>query len=114
MHGYFVDLRLYEKAKAIANPFEFDEYKKQMVQKKIEEKRSSRISALKNLPKVNREMAEELLDDSDDDKRNKKKKKDKTVMEDDRFNSMFQDPAFQIDENTVEYKLHHPSEVILN
>jgi ribosome biogenesis protein ENP2 len=25
MHGFFIDLRLYEKAKAIANPFQFDE-----------------------------------------------------------------------------------------
>lgn len=111
MHGFFVDLRLYEKAKAIANPFEFDEYKKQMIQKKIEEKRSSRISAIKNLPKVNREMAKELMEDSDDEKRSKKKKKDVTLMQDARFNSMFQDPAFQIDETTAEYKLHHPSEV---
>jgi ribosome biogenesis protein ENP2 len=113
MHGFFVDLRLYEKARAIANPFEFDEYKKQMVRKKIEEKRASRISARKTMPKVNRALATELAEKSDDDeKRTKKKKKAINIMKDERFKTMFEDPEFEIDESTVEYKLHHPSEVM--
>ncbi|KAJ2305546.1 Small ribosomal subunit biogenesis, partial [Coemansia sp. RSA 2706] len=32
MHGFFVDLRLYERAKAIANPFAYDEYRVRQVQ----------------------------------------------------------------------------------
>ncbi|KAJ3315353.1 Nucleolar protein 10 [Boothiomyces sp. JEL0838] len=113
MHGFFVDLRLYEKAKAIANPFEFDEYKKNLVQKKIEEKRASRISAKSKLPKVNSAIAADLLDltdDSDNEQKKKKKKDTSTIMEDDRFKSMFSDPAFQVDTTSHEYKLHHPSE----
>ncbi|KAJ3274203.1 Nucleolar protein 10 [Terramyces sp. JEL0728] len=112
MHGFFVDLRLYEKAKAIANPFEFDEYKKNLVQKKIEEKRASRISAKSKLPKVNSAIAADLLEmsDSDDDQKKKKKKDTSSIMEDDRFKNMFSDPAFQVDTTSHEYKLHHPSE----
>lgn len=114
MHGFFVDLRLYEKAKAIANPFEFEEHKKQMVQKKIEEKRQSRISAYNKLPLVNRSLANELMETEteDQDMSKKKKKKDSGIMKDDRFTSLFNDPAFQVDENSFEYKLHHPSEVV--
>lgn len=45
MHGYFVDLRLYEKAKSIANPFAYEEYLHQQRQAKLEAERSGRIKA---------------------------------------------------------------------
>ncbi|KAH6583630.1 hypothetical protein BASA60_001349 [Batrachochytrium salamandrivorans] len=73
MHGFFVDLRLYEKARAIANPFEFEEHKRRIVQQKIEDQRKSRITAIKKLPKINRNLAAKLVldtanrDDSDYD-----------------------------------------------
>lgn len=109
MHGFFVDLRLYEKAKAIANPFEFEEYKKMMVQKRIQEKRKSRIFATKSLPTVNSSLAAGYMSDGSDDGK-KKKKKDGALMEDDRFKSLFSDTEYQVDTTTLEYKLHHPSE----
>jgi ribosome biogenesis protein ENP2 len=104
MHGFFVDLRLYEKARAISNPFEYEEHKKQLIQKKIEEKRQSRITAIKKLPKVNRQLAQELMND--------KKKNTGDLLKDDRFNTMFSDSAFEVDTTSHEYKIHHPSEVI--
>ncbi|KAJ3000633.1 Nucleolar protein 10 [Globomyces sp. JEL0801] len=116
MHGFFIDLRLYEKAKAISNPFEYDDYKKRMVQKRIEEKRASRISAIKKLPKVNRNIAADLLIDTDDDEttemptKSKKKQESDNIMKDSRFTSLFEDEDFQIDETSHEYKLHHPSQ----
>ncbi|KAI8818545.1 WD40-repeat-containing domain protein [Fimicolochytrium jonesii] len=130
MHGFFLDLRLYEKAKAIANPFEFDEYKKRMVQERIQKQRASRISAVQKLPKINRNLAVKLMqdtisgseDDSDDGgKKNKKKRKTQALQDaagasfdnplgDSRFDAMFKDEAFQVDELSHEYKLHHPSE----
>ncbi|XJO74674.1 hypothetical protein BDV3_005460 [Batrachochytrium dendrobatidis] len=64
MHGFFVDLRLYEKAKAIANPFEFEDHKRRLVQQKIETQRKSRITAIKNLPKINRNLAAKLVFDN--------------------------------------------------
>ncbi|KAI8922448.1 WD40-repeat-containing domain protein [Powellomyces hirtus] len=134
MHGFFLDLRLYEKAKAIANPFEYDEYKKRMVQDRIEKQRASRISAVKKLPKINRNMAVKLMaDDNDDDedaseldsdgepkKKNKKRKRDMpdrrtdasaaNPLGDARFADLFKDEDFQVDETSHEWKLHHPSE----
>ena len=120
MHGYFVDFRLYEKAKAIANPFEFQEHKKQMVQRRIEEKRQSRISAIKKLPKVNKAMAAKMVLDSDSEAEGKKKKKkavggtSENPLGDDRFAALFQDRDFEVDTTSHEYRIHHPSESITN
>ncbi|KAJ2784633.1 Small ribosomal subunit biogenesis [Coemansia javaensis] len=61
MHGFFVDLRLYERAKAIANPFAYEEYRVRRVQEKLDAARASRIRATTKLPKVNRALAARLL-----------------------------------------------------
>lgn len=45
MHGYFVDLRLYEKAKSIANPFAYEEYLEEQRRAKLEAERAGRIKA---------------------------------------------------------------------
>ena len=45
MHGYFVDLRLYEKAKSIANPFAYEEYLEGQRRAKLESERAGRIKA---------------------------------------------------------------------
>lgn len=52
MHGFFIDNRLYGKAKAIADPFAYDAYRAKRVAAKLEEERRSRISLVKKLPKV--------------------------------------------------------------
>lgn len=43
MHGFFVDIRLYRKAKSVAEPFAFEEYKRKKVREKIEEDRTNRV-----------------------------------------------------------------------
>ena len=47
--------------RAIAEPQAFEKYMKERVSKQIEEKRANRITFSKNLPKVNAELAKELL-----------------------------------------------------
>ncbi|KAI8344326.1 WD40-repeat-containing domain protein [Chlamydoabsidia padenii] len=107
MHGFFVDLRLYEKAKLIANPFEYDDYKQRKVREKMEKERASRIRANNKLPAVNKQLAQKLLEDTS--KTNKKKKTETTsLLEDDRFKDMFADPEFQVDMESKEYELLHP------
>lgn len=109
MHGFFVDLRLYEKAKLIANPFAYDDYRERIVREKIEKERASRIRATNKLPAVNKELAKKLLDESK--KKKAKKEGQANPMEDDRFRDMFADPDFQVDEASNEYKLLHPTAV---
>lgn len=43
MHGYFMDMRLYRKARDVMKPFEFEEYKKRKIRDKIKEETVSRV-----------------------------------------------------------------------
>ncbi|GAA5833864.1 hypothetical protein JCM9279_001646 [Rhodotorula babjevae] len=100
MHGYFVDLRLYTKARAIANPFQYAEHRDKLVRDKLAAEHESRIRGAKKAAgssggaggtggvKVNKALAKklrteeerqrkreagELSDDDDSNKRRKKK-----------------------------------------
>ena len=61
MHGFFLDMRLYHKAKSIVEPFAYEEYRKNKIKEKIEEERASRIKMSK-MPKVNKQLAEKLIE----------------------------------------------------
>lgn len=43
MHGFFMDVRLYRKARDVVKPFEYDEYKKKKIREKINEERPKRV-----------------------------------------------------------------------
>ncbi|XP_006423766.2 nucleolar protein 10 [Citrus clementina] len=122
MHGFFVDYRLYKKAKALVDPFAYESYIEEQKQKKLEQQRASRITLKRKLPKVNRGLAARLLEneeaenekkDVDDDDENKKKLKKKKalssdVFKDERFAAMFENKDYQIDEFSQEYIALHP------
>nr|KAG5711784.1 hypothetical protein BaRGS_023548 [Batillaria attramentaria] len=80
MHGFFVDIRLYRK----------------------------------KLPSVNRAMAERLLQEEEEmeagemHKKKKIKKAGVNPLKDDRFKLMFENPDFQIDTMSEEYRLLNP------
>ncbi|CAH2104703.1 unnamed protein product [Euphydryas editha] len=103
MHGYFVDVRLYKRAKSIADPFAFEEYKKRKIREKIEQERPSRIKIEDNLPKVNRDLASRLLESD-----TKKKKQSVNLLQDDRFKALFENPDFEVDKSADEYRLLNP------
>ena len=120
MHGFFVDLRLYQKAKAIANPFEYAEHRKKLIAAKLEKQRQSRIHLRKSVPIVNAKFAERVfqndqsLDNGETAAQQKSKKKKPTldsIQSDKRFLGMFEDADYEIDETSHEWRLHHPSEV---
>ena len=52
MHGFFLHNRLWNKARAIAEPFMYDSYRKERVTEKLEAERKSRIGLKRKLPKV--------------------------------------------------------------
>lgn len=63
MHGYFVDQRLYEEAKLIADPFAWEEQRNKRVKEKIDRERESRIRGNKKVTaKVNKRLAEKMLE----------------------------------------------------
>lgn len=94
MHGYFIDHRLYEQAKAVANPFAYEEHLAKQKADRLARERASRISlaSLKKSKKVNARMAE-----------------NEQVAKDGRFKSMFEDAEFEVDEESEEWKTLHPS-----
>ncbi|XP_062506738.1 nucleolar protein 10-like [Corticium candelabrum] len=104
MHGYFMDIRLYHKAKSLSDPFAYEEYRRSKIQKKLEEQRANRVQA-KKLPKVNRMLAERLVGSQ---RQPAKKRTTQNPLDDARFSEMFTNPNFQVDEESEEYKLLHP------
>ena len=124
MHGYFLDNRLYKKAKDLADPFAYETYRAERVKEKLEQERRTRISVKKKLPKVNARLASKLLDDAegaegdDEGARGRRGKRGrgadreggaKSLLEDSRFAALFSDKRFAIDEDTEEYKVLHPN-----
>ncbi|XP_061897734.1 nucleolar protein 10 [Entelurus aequoreus] len=111
MHGYFMDIRLYHKVKSLANPFAFEEYRKDKIRQKIEETRTQRVQ-VKTLPKVNKELALKLMEEGDDEvdlaSRKKKGKALPTILGDNRFKVMFENPDYQVDEQSEEFRLLNP------
>ncbi|XP_063216087.1 nucleolar protein 10 isoform X2 [Bacillus rossius redtenbacheri] len=104
MHGFFMDIRLYKKAKSAAEPFAFEEYRKQKIQQKLDEDRSNRVQ-LKKLPKVNQDLALKLMND---DMKKKKNKGGSGLLMDERFKALFENPDFQVDKNAEEFRLLNP------
>ena len=137
MHGYFVAQRLYEEAKLIADPFIWEEQRAKRVKEKIDSERESRIRGNKKVAaKINRKLAEKLLEQEDRKERRRAQRvlensgdigtqesgllegsngpvlgqpsKD-GLLNDPRFAQLFQDEEFAIDETSEAFRLLNPS-----
>ncbi|KAL3475590.1 WD40-repeat-containing domain protein [Aspergillus californicus] len=139
MHGYFVAQRLYEEARLISNPYIWEEERAKRVKEKIDKERESRIRGKKKAAvKVNKKLAERLMDMEEKNERRKAKRvlqqggdepmadapdasvetegkptasdaPDSNVLRDSRFAKLFNDQDFAIDETSWEYQLRNPS-----
>ncbi|XP_043533823.1 nucleolar protein 10 [Chiloscyllium plagiosum] len=110
MHGFFMDIRLYHKVKAMTNPFAYEEYRKEKIRQKIEETRAQRVQ-VKKLPKVNKELAMKFMEEEEAEEQVQKKKKGKSlpnILRDERFKVMFENPDFEVDEASEEFRLINP------
>ncbi|KAI1208105.1 WD40 repeat-like protein [Annulohypoxylon truncatum] len=105
MHGYFVASKLYDQARLIANPYAVEEERAKRIKEKVEKERASRIRGNKKV-KVNQKLVDKLL------KRQEKRAHVDTkagVLGDERFNRLFEDEEFRIDENSREFQVLNPS-----
>ncbi|WVR05415.1 hypothetical protein IAU60_002430 [Kwoniella sp. DSM 27419] len=130
MHGYFLSLKLYTTARLIANPQSYDEYRDRMVADKLKAKSESRIRAKKDQPKVNKALAERIRKAEERDKLLEKKRKERKgeaadgaeedeedggaqtpggLLADDRFKEIFENPEFEVDEESREFALLNPA-----
>ena len=110
MHGFFIDIGLYNRIRAVANPFEYEEYRKKKIKDKLEEKRGSRIAPKKAKKAVNASFADRLESKAGEGKK-KAAKAANDLLADDRFGSLFNNPDYQIDEEDINFKLRNPSGV---
>ena len=132
MHGYFVAQRLYEEAKMIADPFVWEEQRSKRVKEKIDAERESRIRGNKKITaKVNKRLAEKMMERQEREERRQAKKvlenggdepqaekaepapdkqeKPSNLLADPRFAKLFQDEDFAIDERSREFQMLNPS-----
>lgn len=119
MHGHFMDMRLYTKAKQLVNPFAYEEYRQRKIREKLDEQRTERVQA-KRLPKVNRDLAERIMleqtEDISSSKSKRKRQQQKggaNLLEDSRFRALFENPEFQVDPDSEEFQLLNPALVKL-
>lgn len=130
MHGFFVAQRLYEEARLIANPTSWEEERARRIREKIEKERESRIRGKKQITaKVNRKMAERILEREEKNERRRaqkllangnaevvetskqteKEEKPKGLLADSRFARLFEDEEFAVDEDSREFQSLNPS-----
>jgi ribosome biogenesis protein ENP2 len=108
MHGFLMDIRLYEQARLIANPFEIEEYKTRRIADKLASERKSRVEGVKKKAKVNQHLLDKALEQKMG--RTSAKNKKTTVAEDDRFAKLFEDADFEVDTQSREFKLLNPNQ----
>jgi ribosome biogenesis protein ENP2 len=137
MHGYFLSLKLYDAARVIANPYVYEEHRAKMVQEKLDKLAEGRIRTRKDQVKVkvNKALAEKITQEEGRAKKREERKrkkamedgdavmdvdvdevpaaKQKTLLSDPRFTALFEDPDFEVDEESREYALLNPSAVAL-
>ncbi|KAH9962179.1 WD40-repeat-containing domain protein [Russula dissimulans] len=136
MHGYFLSLKLYDAARVIANPYVYEEHRAKIVQEKLDKLAEGRIRTRKDQVKVkvNKALAEQIVKEEERaKKREERKRKEATedgdaamdvdvdgasavkqkpsLLSDARFAALFEDPEFEVDEESREYALLHPSTV---
>jgi ribosome biogenesis protein ENP2 len=114
MHGFFISSDLYSKVKSVANPFEYEEYRKKKIREKIEAKTESKITPrVKKVvgAGVNKDLAERLAEKAGTNKGKKAAKAAGSLLEDSRFGGLFENPDFDINQDSQEFKLRNPSGV---
>ena len=95
MHGYFMDNKLYQRAKMVAKPSMYEEYQKEKNRKKDKERKERRITMNHKKPEVNAELAA--------------KWEKKEEARDERFSALFKNEDFQIDKNSEDFRRSHAS-----
>lgn len=99
MHGFFMDMKLYSKAKSASNPFAFEEYKRNKIKEKLADERTNRVQLLNSLPKVNRRLAAKILQKKEQSIASQSDTGRETILEDNRFKAMFENPDFSVKDN---------------
>ena len=97
MHGYFMEWKLYKKLKDLAEPFTYEKYVTDRKKEKYDQLTKERIQFRRNIKyRVNEKLATQLETDI----------QNKTLLSDPRFEKLFKDKNFEIDDSTDACKLY--------
>ncbi|CAK5046721.1 unnamed protein product [Meloidogyne enterolobii] len=111
MHGYFIEMKAYTKAIGQNKLSAVEEYRERKLKEKLEKERQ--VSFVKRttsviLPKVNRELASRLQSDvgfiEEAGESSKMNNSSNYLLTDQRFSGLFNDPDFEIVEDSEQYK----------
>jgi ribosome biogenesis protein ENP2 len=111
MHGFFIDLRLYNRARTLTQPQAVKSHRRNKLRENME-KESTAIPTSKNadVPKVkaNKSLAAQLqatsLTGAKDKKHQERAKIASKLLTDDRFASLFENTDFTVDEESDHFK----------
>lgn len=106
--SYFIDARLYHKAKAVVEPFAFDKFRKEKIRQEIDSERKSRLQLESKLPKVNKELALKIMDEDLNPSNSAKQRNMPSLLQDSRFKAMFENTDFAVSKDAEEYRLLAP------
>lgn len=96
MHGYFMEWKLYKKLKSLSEPFAYDKYLEDRKKEKFDKLTEERIQFRRNNKyRVNEKLATQLEADS----------QNKTLLSDPRFEKLFKDKNFEIDDSADACKI---------
>lgn len=121
MHGYFLSLKLYSAARLIANPQSYTEHREKIVNEKLAAQHESRIRAKREQPKVNKALAERVRKAEEKEKDRARQKRERlgedavvdgpegTILEDPRFKELWENPEFEVDEDSREFGMLNPA-----
>lgn len=117
MHGFFVHNRLYRRAVDAASPFVYEEYRKERARQKVEAERESRIGRVRKRTaveraKVNKQVVQRLLQKQEEASGKKARTAatiGSSILEDSRFQDMFQKEDFAVDESAERFLQLNPS-----
>lgn len=105
-----MNVRLYNKIKAIVDPFAYDRYRKEKVREHIQNECKSRVQINTNLPKINQELALKIIDEQNKlPTKQRGSKQMPNLLQDERFKALFNNTDYVIDKNAEEYKLLAPA-----
>ncbi|KAM0842099.1 hypothetical protein ACQ4PT_058582 [Festuca glaucescens] len=121
LHGYVIRYDLYKKQRAKLDIIDYETLQKEMKKKKLDAQRKSRITQVVKIPKVNRHILDNILAEEEElgadvdnvDKSSTRKKirrieNQKAMLNDPRFQKMFEDKDYEINEQSKEYQALHP------
>lgn len=112
MHGYFLHQKLYRRVVDVAEPFAYENYRKQKAREKIEAQRQSRITKVKFGSKAKRKVKvnQSVVDALQEQKKNGKRGSSAniSVLEDERFAAMFSNADFAVNEESERYQFLNP------